>query len=101
MLGDIVAALTDSETAAGMAAAVCSHAVMDRINTAAAKDAVSPGALVSARVRHVIEHGGEDVWLDLVSVMAGSPQPGAVAAERMLAHAFPDPVRVRIARSGA
>ncbi|MBS0643514.1 MAG: hypothetical protein JSS43_26940 [Proteobacteria bacterium] len=101
MLGDIVAALTNSDTAADIAAAICSRAMMDRINSAAAKEAVSPGALVSARVLHVIEHGGEDIWLDLVSAMAGSPQPGAVAAERMLAHAFPDPVRVRITRSGA
>ncbi len=51
-------------------------------------------------VRHLVEHGAEDIWLDLLGTMSGSAQPGAVAIERMLAYAFPDKLRVRVTRSG-
>lgn len=101
MLGDVVAALTDSGSASEVVAAICPPAILGRIESAAAREAVPVGDLVAARVRHVIDHGGEDIWLDLVGVMAGSPEPGVAAVERMLAYAFPDPVRVQIKRSGA
>ena len=99
MLGDIVAALTDTATAEEAMASVCAQSILIRIQAAAATDAVPVGSFVAGRIRHVIEHGGEDIWLDLVGVMAGSPQPGAAAVERMLAYAFPDPIRTRISRA--
>ena len=49
----------------------------------------------------MVEQGGEDIWLDLLGLMSGSPQPGVAAVERVLAYAFPDPVRVRIARKAS
>ena len=49
----------------------------------------------------MVEQGGEDIWLDLLGLMSGSPQPGVAAVEPVLAYAFPDPVRVRIARKAS
>ncbi len=101
MLGDIVAELTNSETAADTAAVICPQPILDRIYAAAARDAVPPGSVIATRVRHLIEHGGEDIWLDLMGAIAASPQPGAAALQRMLTYAFPDPVRVRIGKRHA
>ena len=53
---------------------------------------VTPGAYVAATVRHLLDHGSEEIWLDLVGKMANSPQPGAAALEAILLRAFPAPV---------
>ena len=98
MLGNIVAALTDTTTAEAAIASVCTDLIQMRIQAAAASDGVAVGRCVANRITHVIEHGGDDIWLDLLGVMAGSPQPGAAAVERMLAYAFPDPIHTRISR---
>ena len=101
MLGEIVRGLTNAATAEAIIADVGRPEILARIQATSQADAVPVGTLVASSVRHVIEHGGEEIWVDLIGVMAGSPQPGAAAIDRMLAYAFPDPVRVRIKRSGA
>lgn len=99
MLGSILGGLTNAATAEAVAANVADTAIMQRIRTAAGTQRVPVGAFVASKVRHVIENAGEAIWLDLIGAMSGSPQPGAAAIERVLAHAFPDPVRVRITRA--
>jgi hypothetical protein len=101
MLGDILAGLTDAARAEGAAAAIAPAALLARITRAASEDGVPVGALIAEKVRQVVEHGGEALWLDLLGAMSGSPRPGATAAERVLAAAFPDPVRVRVTRQPA
>jgi hypothetical protein len=98
MLGHIIDGLTDSTTAEVVSMTVAKPEILARIRAAVEGTAATAGAVIAARVRHVVEHGGEDIWLDLLSRMSGSPQPGAEAVERVLAYAFPDPVRVRITR---
>lgn len=100
MLGQILDGLTNAATAENVIAAIARPEVLERIRVTANAKGASVGALVAAEVRHVVEHGGEAVWLDLIGVMSGSPQPGAAAIERMIAHAFPNPVRVRVTRTG-
>lgn len=100
MLGQIIGGLTDALLAEDVIAAVGKPEILARVTEAAASDGVPVGALVASKVRHLLEHGSEDIWLDLLGVMSGSPQPGAAAVERMLVYAFPDPARVRIKRSG-
>jgi hypothetical protein len=91
MLGDILGGLTEAASADGILAAVGSPDVLERIRLDAAAEGVPAGALVAARVRHMLNHAGEDLWLDLLGVMSGSPQPGAAALAAMLSLAFPDP----------
>lgn len=100
MLGEIVSGLTNAAMAEEVIAAIGKPEILARIQAASEADGVSVGSLVASRVRHVVEHGSEDIWLDLIGAMSGSAQPGAAAIERMLSHAFPDPVRVRFKRSG-
>jgi hypothetical protein len=91
MLGDILGGLTEPASAEGILAAVGSPDVLERIRRNAAAEGVSAGALVAARVRHMLDHAGEDMWFDLLGLMSGSPQPGAAALAAMLSLAFPDP----------
>lgn len=101
MLGYILAELTDATAAEGLITAMARPEIVERLERAAAVEGVSAGALAASRLRHLIEHGSEDIWLDLLGAMSGSPQPGAVAVDRLLTRAFPDPVRVRISRRTA
>ena len=100
MLGDIINALTNPATADEAVATVARPEIVARIKAAADAERVQPGALIARKVRHLMEHGGEDIWLDLLGVMSNTPEPGAAALDRILAYAFPDPVRVRIKTAG-
>jgi len=95
MLGDILNGLTDAASAEGILAAIGNPVVVERVRRDASVEGVAVGALVAAKVRHILDHAGEDVWLDLLGRMSGSPQPGAAALEAMLSRAFPDPVAPR------
>lgn len=92
MLGDILSGLTDAASAESILAAIGSPDVVERACRDAATEGVAVGALVAAKVRHMLDYAGEDVWLDLLGRMSGSPQPGAAALEAMLSRAFPGPV---------
>jgi hypothetical protein len=98
MLGEILGGLADPARAEEVLSLVGRPEVRERVLGAAAADGVSAGAMVASRVRHLVEHGDEEIWLDLIGAMAGSPQPAVAAVERVLARAFPDPVRVRFTR---
>jgi hypothetical protein len=93
MLGAILSSLTNPSTAESAIAIVARPEVLERLRCAAATDGVSVGALVASRFRNLVEHGSEDIWLDLLGTMSRSPQPGAAVIERMLARVFPGPPR--------
>lgn len=95
MLGNILRGLTNATTAEELLAAIADEALLDRVKTAADENDVTPGAYVAATVRHLLDHGSEEIWLDLVSKMANSPQPGAAALQAILLRAFPAPVKAR------
>lgn len=98
MLGDILTGLTDAAQAEDFLSIVGRPELQARIAQAAAAQRVAPGAFIATKVRHLVEHGGEEIWLDLIGAMANEPQPASAALDRILARAFPDPVRVRISR---
>ena len=89
MLGKILGGLTNAAAAEDLLAAIADEALVQRVKSAADESAVTPGAYVAATVRHLLDHGSEDVWLDLIGKMANSPQPGATALQAILARAFP------------
>jgi hypothetical protein len=98
MLGQILRRLTDAATAEATLAVVGKPELRRRIERAAASDGVPVGDFLAGKVRHLVDHGDDDVWLDLIAAMSGSAQPAAAAVERVLGRAFPDPVRVRVTR---
>ena len=93
MLGEILQGLSDPARAEEFLTVVGRPEIRTRIERAAAADGVAVGALVAGKVRHLVDHGGEEVWLDLIGAMSGSPQPAAAAIDRVLARAFPEPTR--------
>ena|ERR1019366_8774307 len=90
MLGDILSGSTGAASAEAILAEVGSPAVVERVRRDAAAEGIAVGTLVAFKVRHMLDHSGEDVWLDLLGRMSGSPQPGAAVLESMLSRAFPD-----------
>jgi hypothetical protein len=92
MLGNILGGLTNPANAEAILAAIGDAALLARVKSAASENAVSPGTYVAATVRHLLDHGDEEIWLDLIGKMANSPQPGAAALQSILLHAFPAPV---------
>jgi hypothetical protein len=101
VLGEHLDRLTHAESAEATLALVGDPPMHDRIRQAATAEGVPVGALVAHRVRHLIDHGTEEFWLDLIGSMAATPEPGPAAIRRVLAHAFPDPVRVRVTHHAA
>ena len=98
MLGDILGGLTDTASAERVLADIGSPELLARVRQEAAAGGLSPGAFVAARVRHMLDHAGEEVWLDLLGLMSGSPQPGAAALAAMLYRAFPAPAGATLPR---
>ena len=89
MLGEILQGLTDADAAEAMLADVGSPELRQRIERVAAAGNLPVGRVVAQKVRHLLDHGGEDIWLELLGAMSGTPHPGAVAVDRILARAFP------------
>lgn len=90
MLGHILGGLTQAAAAEELLASLADEALLARIRRAAEEHGVTPGTYVAAAVRQVLDHGSEEVWLDLVGKMAHSPQSGAAALQVILARAFPE-----------
>jgi hypothetical protein len=95
VLGKILGGLTNAAAAEEFLNAIADEALLERVKTAADENDVSPGIFVAATVRHLLDHGSEEIWLDLVGKMANSPRPGAAALQAILLRAFPAPVKVR------
>jgi hypothetical protein len=96
MLGDILRELTDATSAENMLAAIGRPDIVARVQQDASAEGVAAGAFVAAEVRHMLDHAGEEVWLELLGRMSGSPEPGVAALEAMLSRAFPDPAINRL-----
>jgi hypothetical protein len=91
MLGNILGALTDAAFAEAALEAVGDPGVVERVRRGAAAEGVGAGAFVASTIRQMLDHAEEDLWLDLLGRMSGSPRPGVTALEAMLARAFPKP----------
>ena len=89
MLGHLLQALSDPDGAEAVLARVGTQEIRQRVERAAAAQSVPVGTMVAHKVRHLVDHGGEDVWLDAIGAMSGSPQPGVAALQRLLSRAFP------------
>lgn len=95
MLGKILGGLTNAAAAEECLGAIADAALLDQVRAAAGENGVTPGTYVSATVRHLLDHGSEEIWLDLVGKTANSAQPGATALQAILLGAFPASVRER------
>ncbi len=91
MLGNILGGLTNAAAAGELLTAIADEALLERVKVAADENDVTPGTYVAATVRHLLDHGSDDVWLDMIGKMANSPQPGATALHAILVRAFPAP----------
>jgi uncharacterized protein len=92
MLGVILKGLTDTASAEGIPTAFGSPGVLERARRDAATAGGAVGGHMAAEIRQALDHANEDIWLDLLGRMSGSPQPGGAASETTLDYAFPDPI---------
>ena len=98
MLGNILGALTEAASAEEALTAIGDPDVVERVRRSAAAEGVGVGAFVASTVRQVLDYAEEDVSLDLLGRMSGSPRPGIAALEAMLARAFPGRAAAGVAR---
>jgi hypothetical protein len=90
MLGDILRSLTDPAEAEAALLALDNAPVLERVRADAQAEGTTAGVFAARAVRHVLEHAGEETWLDLLGAMARTPEPGAAALGIILAKALPD-----------
>lgn len=89
MLGDILTALLNPDSAEDALAALGQTETLDRVVREAAAMGIPAGELVGMRVRQILEYSEEDVWFDFLTQMSASHQPGAAVMQALLARAFP------------
>jgi hypothetical protein len=89
MLGQLLQALSDPDGAEAVLTRVGTQEIRQRVAREAAAKSVPVGIMVAHKVRHIVDHGAEDIWLDAIGAMSGSPQPGVAAIQRLLDRAFP------------
>ena len=92
MLGDILKSLTNPAAAEAALLELGNGLVLDRVRIEAEVEGTTAGAFVARAVRHVLDHAGEEVWLDLIGAMARTPEPGRAALGIILAKALPHSV---------
>jgi NADPH:quinone reductase-like Zn-dependent oxidoreductase len=92
MLGDILKSLTNPAAAEAALLELGNTLVLNRVRTDAQAEGTTAGAFAARAVRHVLDHAGEEIWLDLLGAMARTPEPGAAALRIILATALPDSV---------
>lgn len=73
MLGQILGGLTNAAAAEELLSTLGDEALLLRVRRAAGDNDVTPGAYVAAAVRHLLDDGSDEVWLNLVGKMANSP----------------------------
>lgn len=100
MLGDILNRLSHPVTAEATLAMVSGREMRERVAAAAEAESVSVGMVVANRVRHLLDHGTDETWLDLLGAIATAPEPGAAAIDRVLALVFPTKTRIRVTHAG-
>jgi hypothetical protein len=90
MLGHILRSLTDPAEAEAVLLQLGDADVAERVRVDACAAGTTAGAFAARAVRHVLDHAGEEVWLDVLGAMARTPEPGAAALRIILAKALPD-----------
>lgn len=89
MLGEILSSLTKPDRAEDTLAALGQTEILNRVAREAAAMGIPAGELVGMRVRQILEGSEEDVWLDFLTQMSASHQPGVAIMQALLARAFP------------
>jgi hypothetical protein len=90
MLGTILRSLTNPAQAEAALAELGDAPLLARVRHGAEAESTSPGVFAARAVRHVLDHAGEEVWLDVLGAMARTPQPGTAALGVILAKALPE-----------
>lgn len=95
MLGDILRSLTNPAEAEAALLELGNAHLLERVHADAHAKGTTAGAFAARAVRHVLDHAGEEVWLELLGAMARTSEPGAAALGIILAKALPDSAGIR------
>ena len=99
MLGTILRSLTNPTEAEAALLELGNGPVLERVCAKALAEGTTAGLFAARAVRHVLDHAGEEIWLDLLGAMARTPEPGVTALRIILAKALPDPVVSRLRKA--
>jgi hypothetical protein len=94
MLGTILRSLTNPAEAEAALLELGNAPVLERVRAGAQAEGTTAGAFAARAVRHVLDHAGEEIWLDLLGAMARTPEPGTATLGIILAKALPDPAGI-------
>ncbi|HQT64032.1 MAG: hypothetical protein B7Z75_13960 [Acidocella sp. 20-57-95] len=86
MLGMILSKLADPSQAEAALAALNDETILAQIKARAEGENTTVGEFTSRAVSRVLNQASEEIWLDLLGKMAGTPEPGTAALAVILGH---------------
>jgi len=98
MLGIILRSLTNPAEAEAALLELGDAHILERVRAEAQAAGTTAGAFTARAVRHVLDHAGDEIWLDLLGAMARTPEPGAAALGIILGKALAEPAFDRCVR---
>jgi hypothetical protein len=88
LLGALIRNLEDETTAMETLVSLGDLALLTEVETAAAREALTPGAFASRAVAHFANTASDDDWVSLVGKLGRTDDPGSACLAAMLAFAL-------------
>lgn len=83
MLGDLIAQLDQPDVAARVLATL-DPGVLEQIERRAALASMTATDFAAGAVREFVEHGNDDLWFQLLTIIRTSDDPGLAAVQTIL-----------------
>ncbi|AYG63622.1 hypothetical protein QD460_25680 [Rhizobium jaguaris] len=90
MLGSLIASLDNPQTAAAVIGAVGMEGLAERVEKAAAAEAMEPAAYLAAVVRSFMETASDDHFVQLIGIMNRAEDPSLAAVRAILHKVLPE-----------
>ena len=83
MLGELIAQLDRPEVAAGVLTTL-DPCIAEQLERRAAAASMTVADFVAGAVREFVEHAGDDLWFQLLTIVRKSNDPGLTAVQTIL-----------------
>jgi hypothetical protein len=89
LLGGLLNRLSDEAVALELLMDLDDLALLSRVQTAADAHGMTPGEVITSAVNHFTRHADSDRWLQLMTTINQSDNPGGAALKQMLGTELP------------